>query len=287
MDGSFFSLSSFSVSFFSMSLYWMMGYIITGIVSGFLAGLFGIGGGMIIVPALIFYFQAVGFAENSTTQLAIGTSLATIIFTAMSSIRAHHNAGRVDYVWLKRSAPAMVIGALISGFIAEKMSGIFLQILIGVLAFVIGFQLLLNWTPRPQNHPIHPARHFIIASCIGFASGLFGIGGGSFSVPYLVFNRVAMQTAVGTSAACGLPLAIAGTIGFIIGGWNVFGLPNATTGFVYWPAVLGIAIASVPAAQLGAFVAHRTSAKNLKRWFSFVLFVVGWQLLEPSISALF
>ena len=255
-------------------------YIGLGIIAGFVAGLLGVGGGLIIVPVLILIFQSKGFASDVIVHMAIGTSLATIIFTSLSSIYAHHfqhQAVRWDIV--KQLTPGIVLGALLGAFIADFISAKILQQFFGFFELIVAFQMALNIKVHANRKLPNKIGVFTAGSAIGTVSSVVGIGGGTLTVPFLVWCNVKMQQAVATSSACGLPIAVAGCIGFIVTGWDETALPENTLGYVYWPAFLAIVVSSVFFAPVGAWLAHRLSAAKLKRFFSLVLFVLGIKML--------
>lgn len=254
-------------------------YLLLGAAAGVLAGLFGVGGGLIIVPVLVFSFSAQGFAPEILTHLAVGTSLATISFTSINSIREHHRRGAVQWDLFRWLTPGILAGAAIGGLTAALIQGPILQKIIGAFAIIIAIQLALNLTPKDTQPTPKKPELIAAGSIIGWASAIFGIGGGSITVPFLVWRSIAMQKAVATSAACGFPIALAGAIVFIITGWNDKLLPEWSLGFVYLPALLGIAITSVFFARFGAKLAHKLSPLLLKRLFALLLTAVGISFL--------
>lgn len=258
---------------------WLL-YAGTGACAGFLAGLLGIGGGMVIVPALLLSFHWQGLSPAVSTHLAVGTSLASILLTAVSSVRTHHLRGAVDWPLLQRLVPALMLGSLLGAQVAHLLPARWLQVLIGLFALWTGWRMLAARAVVPQSRPL-PARWRLASASgsIGAASALFGIGGGSLMVPFLCHHGVRMQRAVGTAAAAGLPIALAGSVGFIVSGWAVAGLPAGATGYVFWPALLGLAATSLVAAHWGAQAAHRLSPARLKRVFGLVLVAVGLRFL--------
>lgn len=254
-------------------------YLLLGAAAGVLAGLFGVGGGLIIVPVLVFSFSSQGFAPEILTHLAVGTSLATIVFTSINSIREHHRRGAVQWNLFRWLTPGILGGVVLGGATAALINGPMLQKLIGVFAIVIAIQLALNLTPKAAR-PVPGRPELIVAGgVIGWASAIFGIGGGSLTVPFLVWRSVVIQKAVATSAACGFPIALAGAIVFMVTGWNNSQLPELSFGFVYMPALLGIALTSVFFARFGAKLAHRLSPVLLKRLFALLLTTVGISFL--------
>lgn len=254
-------------------------YLLLGAAAGVLAGLFGVGGGMIIVPVLVLSFTAQGFAPEVLTHLAVGTSLATIVFTSVNSVREHHRRGAVQWHLVRWLTLGILVGAILGGATAALINGPILQKIIGVFAICIAIQLAFNLTPKATGAQPKTPELIAAGTGIGWASAIFGIGGGSLTVPFLAWRSVAMQKAVATSAACGFPIALTGAFVFIATGWGNAQLPEWSIGFVYLPALLGIALTSVFFARFGAKLAHRLSPLLLKRLFALLLTVVGLSFL--------
>ncbi|WP_152227094.1 sulfite exporter TauE/SafE family protein [Pseudomonas sp. SCB32] len=254
-------------------------YLVLGACAGVLAGLFGVGGGLIIVPVLVFSFSAHGFSADVLTQMAVGTSLATIIFTSVNSIREHHLRGAVRWTVFLWMAVGIVLGSALGALTASKIQGPVLQKIIGVFAILVSIQMALGLQPKGGRELPGRFGLGVAGGVIGWASAIFGIGGGSLTVPFLSWRGVSMQQAVATSSACGLPIAIAGAISFIVVGWHNPRLPEMSIGFVYLPALVGIALTSMFFARIGARLAHRLPAKVLKRLFALLLFCVGLSFL--------
>lgn len=256
-------------------------FLTIGVFAGFTAGLFGVGGGLIIVPLLYVVFTHMGYASDVIMHMALGTSLATIIVTSISSSIAHHKNGAVIWPVFRHLTPGLVSGSFLGAGIAGLLSGANLQLIIGVFAICTAYKMM-HGSMISSGHVI--AQHSVLPSpfkqcCagtgIGVASAIFGIGGGSLTVPYLHHYGVVMQKAVGTSAACGLPIAIAGAFGFIFFGMKEqVNVPN-TIGFVHIYAFLGISTASFFTAKLGAKAAHALSPIALKKCFAVLLFTLG------------
>lgn len=254
-----------------------------GVAAGLLAGALGLGGGVVIVPALIFLFHGMGFPPELVAKMAVATSLSTIIITSVSAVRTHHKAGYVRWPIAVRLGVGIVLGAFAGAFIADAMKGELLTRLFGLFAMVIAVQMLLMG-PRVADASL-PERLpgalglGMAGVLIGTGSAIFGIGGGSLTVPFLSWCRLKMQQAVAVSSACGLPIAIAGTVGFAVAGWNEQHLPDGALGYVFLPATAGIVLTSFPFARLAARVSHRLPSVTLKRVFAAVLFVLGLKLL--------
>lgn len=254
-------------------------YLAVGAVAGVLAGLLGIGGGIVIVPALFYFFHLQHFPSAVMVHMAIGTSLATVVFTSLTSTYAHHRRGAVLWRSVAKLAPGIVVGAWIGAAIADYLPGQALRTVFGCFVLFVSAQIILGFRPAPHRDlPGTPALAGV-GVVIGSISSVLGIGGGSLTVPFLLYCNVVIREAVASSAACGLPIALAGSIGFIVTGWGNPLLPHGSTGYIYWPAVGGIAAASVLCAPLGAWLAHTIPVANLKRAFAVLLAVVGLRIL--------
>lgn len=252
-------------------------FLAIGALAGFAAGLFGVGGGTIIVPLLFIVFTQMDYSPDVIMHLALGTSLATIVVTSISSLMAHHKNGAVIWPVFKNIAPPMAIGCFLGAGLAGWLSGIQLQLIVGVFLIWVAYTMFVGAKKVQDSTKTLPssAKQIMAGSVIGGASAIFGIGGGSLTVPYLTRYGVVMQKAVGTSAACGLPIAIAGALGFMIFGMNQqVNIPN-TIGFVHIYAFFGISVMSFFTAQLGAKVAHALSPQILKKCFAVLLVIVG------------
>lgn len=254
-------------------------YLLIGSAAGLTGGLLGVGGGLIIVPALVLAFTHQGFAPEVLTQMALGTSLATILFTSLSAVKAHHAHMAVRWELVRAIAPGLVIGTLAGAVVAHLLQGRTLQLAIGVFAILMGLRMFTGWQFRSQDKEATPlpGRKGLAAGggIIGVASAIFGIGGGSMTVPWLNHHGVRMQEAVATSSACGIAIAVAGAIGFFSTGIQAAQMPPATLGYLYLPALIAISLTSMTTAQLGAKLAHRLPAATLKKVFGVLLMVVG------------
>ena len=255
-------------------------YIGLGFVAGFVAGLLGVGGGLIIVPVLILIFQSNNFNHDIIVHMAIGTSLATIIFTSLSSIYAHHFRHKA-VLWdvVMQLTPGIIVGALLGAILADFISAKNLQQFFGFFELAVAAQMAFNIKASAARTLPGYKGIFSTGSGIGFISSIVGIGGGTLTVPFLTWCNVKMQYAVATSSACGLPIAVAGCIGFVLMGWNETTLPAYSLGYIYWPAFFSIVLSSMLIAPVGAWFAHRLSAAKLKRFFSIVLFSLGIKML--------
>jgi len=261
---------------------WLL-FALVGCVAGLIAGLFGLGGGVVMVPAMIYSFTLLGYDESILTHLAVGTSLACIVVTSMVATRTHQQKGAVDWLLLRRWVPGLLLGAWLGGVFAAQLAGPLLQLALGLFLVLIGFTQLVSLAQDRAPLPGVWAGG-VASTMIGALSSLFGIGGGSLTVPYLRYCRVSMQRAVATSAAQGFPLALAGSLSFVWQGWGNPMLPEVSSGFVYWPAFIGLVICSAPATRIGAKLAHRLPAKKLQKAFSVVLLLIGAQFFYSYFS---
>ncbi|MEN8626162.1 MULTISPECIES: sulfite exporter TauE/SafE family protein [Psychrobacter] len=262
-------------------------FIIAGAFAGLSAGLFGIGGGMIIVPVLVWIFTAYAFPPEVVTHLAIGTSLATIAVTSLSSLMAHHKHDSVRWEVWRNMALGLVIGSLVGAGIADMIDGQILQMIIGVGALLMALKMLFLSNKDQMVKPLPPASlQFGAGTGIGLASSIFGIGGGSLTVPFLNWSGLSMRQSVGTSAACGLPIALAGAAGFAWFGQDVVNMPEGTIGFIHVTGFICISVASFAMAKVGAKLAHVLPALTLKRLFGVLLLVAGGQLFLSGLGVL-
>ena len=254
-------------------------YLCCGAVVGVLAGLLGVGGGTVIVPILVAVFPYEGVPPQYVQQLALGTSLASIMFTSISSARAHHLRGAVRWDIFRHIVPGILLGTFFGGLIATHLPTMFLKIFFICFLFAISAQMISNYRPPASRDLPGALGTASVGGVIGMVSSFVGIGGGSLSVPFMTYCNVPIHTAVGTSAAIGFPIAVAGTLGYIVGGWERPDLPAACLGFVHLWALFGIACASCLTAPIGVRLSHSLPTKKLKRFFAFFLIVVGLKML--------
>ena len=275
------------MEFSEILAYWpfVLGLMVTGVASGIAAGLLGIGGGAIIVPALSTALLLLGYDSDVVQHVAVATSLGIIIPTGIMSARAHYKRGAMDVRIFKLWAPFIVVGTFVGGLIAGYFSGDVLRVVFAVMAFVIAANIVFGFQTRLMGH-LHGSSitHRISALIVGFISALMGIGGGSLTVPTLVAFGATMHAAVGTSAAIGVAIAISGTIGFIISGWGVQGLPPLSLGYINLVALVLVAVLAALFAPVGAALAHRMDQKTLKYVFAAFLTVVGLQMLWKVLA---
>lgn len=253
--------------------------IASGAVAGMFAGLLGIGGGIIIVPVLAMVFTSQGVSIDVLMHVAIGTSLATIVITSLSSIRAHHKHKAIDWHVVRLIAVGVFVGGLLGSVIAKFIAGEDLKLIFSIFMFLIAAQMYFG-NEAKAHRKLPDTRGMIVAGIsIGSIASLMGVGGGSMSVPFLTWCNMNIRKAVATSSAIGFPIAVAGTIGFIVTGWSVSARPVMSVGYVNLPAFLSIVIASVLFAPVGAWIAHRISPVILKRIFAAFLIILGIRML--------
>lgn len=255
-------------------------YLGVGAFSGLLAGLLGVGGGLVIVPMLTFIFASQQMPASYILHLALGTSLASIMFTSVSSLRAHHGRGAVNWQVFRSITPGILLGTLAGSWVAAQLSTRFLKGFFVVFLYYIALQMLLNVKPKPARQLPGAGGMLGVGGVIGGVSSLVGIGGGSMSVPFLLWCNVSLHNAIGTSAAIGFPIALAGAVGYVANGLSVGALPSHSLGFVYLPALAGVAVISIFTAPVGARLAHILPVPLLKKCFAFFLVVMGTKMLS-------
>lgn len=250
-----------------------------GAVAGMLAGLLGIGGGIIIVPVLAIVFEAQGVDSSVLMHVAVGTSLATIVITSLSSTRAHQKRGAIVWETFRRITPAIIVGTLFGAWVAKQIPGEDLKLMFAWFMLLVAAQMAMGMASKPHRQLPATVGMSITGTFIGMVSAIMGIGGGSMSVPFLTYCNMAVKNAVATSAAIGLPIAVSGAIGFVISGWGVMLRPEMSFGYINLPAFFGIVVASTLFAPLGARLAHSLPDIVLKRFFAVFLGVLGIKLL--------
>jgi uncharacterized membrane protein YfcA len=250
-----------------------------GLLAGLLAGCFGIGGGLVFVPVMVWVFSMMDVGDSVLMHLAIGTSLATIVPTSLSSIYAHHRRDAVQWAVFAKLVPGILAGGLAGAALANELDFPQLKTLFSSLLLIIAVYILVD--RKPVGHRTLPGRVWMTAAGIGIGtvSALGGIGGGVLTNPYLLWCSVGIRQSVATAAACTLPVALAGSTGFILTGLHAEGLPQFSSGYVYWPAVAGMAVASLFGAPLGAAIAHNVPTAGLRRALAVLLMIVGVKIL--------
>ena len=256
-----------------------------GLCTGFLAGLLGIGGGMLMGPFLTLILTNRGLGADLAVKMAIATSMATIVVTSLSSVRVHHQRGSVRWDIVKRLAPGILIGgALASVGMFSILKGTWLAVFFGLFVSVSATQMLRNKLPQPNSEMPGSFGQMGAGGLIGFLSGLVGAGGAFVSVPFMVSRNVPMRSAVGTSAALGFPIALANTVGYVISGSAISALPDGALGYVWLPALAVIGACSVLTEPWGAKVAHRVPVAQLKRIFAMLLYCLAAYMLYKGLT---
>jgi uncharacterized protein len=260
----------------------ILAFLALGAAVGFAAGLLGIGGGLLLVPCFTFLFTSVGVPGERLVHMGIATSLGTIMFTSISSVLAHHRRDAVSWHIVRVLAPGILIGSWIGPWIGKQLNSASLAMFFAV--FVAGFasQMLLDRTPTASRELPGALGMFAAGGVIGILSGLVGVGGAFVSVPFMTWCNVKIHKAVGTSAALGFPIALAGTLANIYYGMNTPGLPPGSLGFLYVPALLVVSLTSVLTAPLGAKTAHGLPVKALKRVFALTMLVLAGYMLYKA-----
>ena len=264
---------------------WIALLALLGLFGGFAAGLLGIGGGMILVPFTSAILAAQGVQQELALKMAIATSMASIVFTSISSVRAHHQRGAVRWGLVRRLAPGIVLGAALASLgVFALIKGAALGVVFAAFVIFSGTQMLLGKKPAATRQLPGTPGLLGMGGVIGFLSGLVGAGGGFVSVPFMTWCNVPMHNAVATSAALGFPIALANTAGYIAGGLSAPGLPAWSLGYVWLPALAAIASCSTLMAPLGARAAHALPVTRLKRAFGLMLCALGIYMLFKTLG---
>lgn len=260
----------------------IIAFLLTGVFSGTVAGLLGVGGGLIIVPIIVAILHTQGLAADYSIKIAVATSLAIIIPTSLSSARAHHRSGALRWPLFWQLLPGIVGGTVLGGFIVDAMPELWLRLFFSAGCWVVGLKMLFGAQPQPHRQLPGAVGMGAAGSFIGAVSAMLGIGGGSLTVPFLHWCNVNMREAVATSSACGLPIAVAGAITLALTGMDLEALPEYSLGYIYLPAFLGIASTAVLMAPVGAKLAHRLPVGVLKKCLSLFLLAAGTRMLGKA-----
>lgn len=256
---------------------------IFGCFSGVLAGLFGIGGGLILVPFFLFILPSNGVADNQVMLVAIATSLATIVVTSLSATWAHYRLGSLVKMPVIHLSFGMAVGVLFGTYAVDQFAVSYLQLILGIYLLLVSVQMATAYKPKQGEYYLNKHRLKIVGSVIGFVSAFLGIGGGSLTVPYLAKHGVEMKNAIAISSACGFSIAAIGSISYMVLGWSVLELPEGSLGYIYLPAFLGVVLSSILTAPLGAKLANQLPAQKLKRYFSVLLLLVAVKVLWNTL----
>jgi len=258
---------------------WWPGYVAIGALVGVFAGMLGIGGGAIMVPLLVMLFEAQGLPKTHILHLAVGTAMATILFTSLSSMRAHAARGAVRWDIARNITPGILVGGLIGSGVAAVISTAAFAALFALMIYGAATSALIERRPKPSRQPPGFAGMFVAGFVISALSAFAAIGGSFLTIPFMLWCNVPLLSAIGTAAVIGFPIALAGSIGFAVTGWNVSGLPPYSVGYIYLPALAGIVAAGMSTAPAGAAAAHRMPTKWLRRVFAGLLYVLATRML--------
>jgi len=265
----------------------LLGLCLLGLFTGFVAGLFGIGGGMVMVPFIVYFLSLIDVNQDLVLKIAIATSMSTIVFTSLSSVKAHHKKGAVRWELVKGLAPGLIIGSLISSAgMFSLFKGTTLALVFEGFLYYSATQMYINKKPKPSRQVPDALGMVGAGGVIGFFSGLVGAGGGFISVPFMLWCNVELRNAVATSAALGFPIALTNVIGYIYSGWSELGRPALSLGFIWIPGMILIAVCSVLTAPLGVKVAHKLPVKYLSKIFAGLLYTLATYMLYKTVTQL-
>ena len=271
-----------------ITLIWiLLDLAILGIFTGFLAGLLGVGGGLVLIPILTYMFHNVLSLETAlAVKMAIATGMSTIVVTSLASTRMHHQIGAVRWDLVKGLTPGLIVGSLISSlWLFAFINGAVLALVFAGFAAFSATQMLLDRKPKPSRDMPGPVGQTAAGGLIGVVSGLVGAGGAFMSVPFMVWCNVPMRQVVATSAALGFPIALFNAVGYVVSGWQVGGTPDYSFGYVWLPALLMICLSTVFTAPIGARMAHRLPVKQLKRAFAVLLYALATSMFYRGVTA--
>ncbi|WP_417335781.1 sulfite exporter TauE/SafE family protein [Halobacteriovorax marinus] len=254
-------------------------YLFLGVFAGTLSGLFGIGGGLVIVPTLLFCFKYLGFSPEIAIHMAIGTSLSIIVVTATNSVYGHQKRKGIDWQVFKKIFFPLIIGTYFGGMISSKLSASFLEIVFSVYVVLVSIKMFLDVKVDKVQKETSLILYSFVGALIGFKSAILGIGGGTISIPFLSWRGFSMKKAVGVSAALGLPISIVGSISYIVSGLKVQGLPEHSLGYIYLPAFIGVIITSSFFAHIGAKLSHKLPQQKMKKGFAIFLSIVAIKMI--------
>jgi len=258
---------------------WWIVYLLMGLFVGFFAGMLGIGGGLILVTLMVFLFSLQGFSADRIVHIALGTSLTSIVFTSISSLRGHHRHGAVRWDIVKMATPGLVAGTLLGTFVADRIASKYLAVFFVAFVYYSAVRMFVEMKPKPTRTLPGRTGMSVAAIITGIVSSLVGGGGGLLSIPLMTMCNVPMRNAVGTSAALGLPIAIAGAAGYLYNGLGQDHLPPLTLGYVYVPALVGIVIGTFVTVPAGVKAAHAMPVPRLRKIFAVILFLMATRML--------
>ncbi|HEY6865129.1 MAG TPA: sulfite exporter TauE/SafE family protein [Burkholderiales bacterium] len=258
---------------------WWLGYLVTGAVAGFFTGMLGIGGGSIIVPMLVALFGAQDLPRAHLMHLAVGTALATFLFTSVASVRAHAQRGAIRWDIARRMTPGILAGGVIGSFLSRYVSTAGFAAIFTLVIYAAATSMLIDIRPRASRDLPGTAGMFAAGFLFSGIAAFAAVGGAFMTIPFMMWCGVTLIEAIGTASLIGLPIALSGSVGFMIAGFGEQALPAWSVGYVYLPALAGVVVAGVLAAPLGAAVAHRTPTRWLRRVFAVLFFVVATRML--------
>lgn len=258
-------------------------YLVLGAFVGILAGLLGIGGGIVLVPILDIALPYEGISETVIHHMALATSMGSIMFTSISSARSHHKRGTVRWDIVKAMTPGLLFGTLAGTFVVSGIPTKPLKIIFAVFLTYTAIQMLLDIKPKATFRLFGTGGLLFAGTCIGVISSFVGIGGGAMIIPFLVICNVPMLNVVGASAAMGFPIALAGTIGYVYNGWGHTALPEYSLGFIYLPALFGLVATSMLLAPYGTKLSHALPVKTLKRSFGVILAAMAARMVYSVV----
>ncbi len=255
-------------------------YIGLGIFAGMLSGIFGIGGGLVIVPTLLFCFKFLGFPEAHVMHLTIGTSLSIILVTVSNSTYGHYLNKNIEWSIVKKFLGPLIVGAIAGSFVSKDIAANTLELIFSLYVVLVSIKMFTDIKVERELKETSSVLYGLVGLIIGFKSTILGIGGGTISIPFLSWRGLPMKKAVGISASLGVPIAIAGTASYIYNGLGINGLPEYSLGFVYLPALGGVVITSSFFARLGARISHKLPQQRMKRGFSLFLMIVAVKMIS-------
>jgi uncharacterized protein len=273
-----------SVELYAPGIEWIMLYMVLGAVVGFMAGLLGLGGGGILVPLLVSIFTYQGINVDNVVYLALGTSLTCMIISSTASIRAHAARGAVEWQVVRGLAPGIILGAFLATWVAAKLNSAYIALFFVLFMAIVAGQLFVNWQPKPSQKPICFCGLIVAGIGIGSLSALAAVGGGFLTIAYLGYKNVDIKKAIGTSAAIGFPIAITGTVGYLISGWSKALGNSYILGYIDVPAFLAISITSFIAAPYGAGCSHHLPEAHIKKIFAIISLVLSIKMLVSVVQ---
>jgi uncharacterized membrane protein YfcA len=259
-------------------------YLGLGVFAGMLSGLFGIGGGLVIVPTLLFCFKLLQFPEAHTMHMAIGTSLSIILVTVTNSLYGHHLNKNVDWLLSRKIFIPIIFGAFAGSFVSKDLTADTLEVIFSIYVVLVSVKMFMDIKVKQEVKKTNSVLYSIVGFIIGFKSTILGIGGGTISIPFLTWRGHPMKKAIGVSASLGIPIAMAGVASYIYNGMTVKNLPEYSLGYVYLPALIGVVLTSSYFARLGAKISHRLPQDKMKKSFAIFLMLVAIKMIYQNFK---